>query len=1011
MKHYIMLLIAIAVFTHSSTAQHISDFDVRHFNTENGLPQNSIKAIAPDEYGFIWIATEVGLVRYDGRSFKIYNKKNTGTSTSRILNIARAPEKKELLAISDYGEILLISRGKASPYHHSLNAVFLQQQEYIGRSDDSITNIAFRNYYYMGMQLLFLGNRFRALLTLKDGIRWYKDGTLIARTPLKPLHDFSSVFALDKALFLSHDRLSTGIITRFEPGKSRQVRITGDFMKQAPNNKPGEAFFITNYATGTVFLSSGSSLYLISVLPDGNLHTRLLLSGFGLLEHQINAIHYDADGGRLFLGSGTEGFFVLTTKRFFTSLYPGKNPFINVYYGLVPLNDSCLLSGSGMVHCTQKGSKPELREIFRRPGNFGYELFRSAQRGIWFCSNQYLYQLDSTARKIIHKFKLGLVSAISERRNNDIWVGSLDSGIYKINAADRPNRIVATIKTAQCMVWETDTVCWIGTEGHLFRFHNPSGEIDTFQELNNKVVRSIYIPRPGEVWICCYENGLYLWKDGKLTSFSTNEYPALQTTHKILEDRNGFFWISTNGGLYQVARADLLHHSRDTTFQPYFFRYSSEDGFLTNEFNGSRQHSGTKLGNGFFAFPSMKGVVFFKPDVTLPELPDKPVIIDRIMVDGQEKNPGQYPITIERGFEQITITPATAYLGNAANLKYEFNLNNSEKWQALTGGSIVFSALSSGQNHVTIRKRSGFGKNGYVYGHLDIYVPPAWWEHTWFYIILIVLLSLLFWLAVWFRTRYWKRRSQRFEEGVQNRTLELNDMILELERSEEKLSEQLHFQRMLNENITHDVNAPLKYLTIYTGEMVEHVRNNKLPDINEVEHIHSSTNNIYALVENLTQFLKTKYKQPTLSSIDVWKLVQQKLELFSIGAKRKNILLKNEIDPKLFINQNETLLGILLHNLIDNALKNTVKGSVVITSRPEKDGKVSLLIKDTGRGLSEELVQKYNTIFSGTAAHKSNTPSGFGFIIVKEIAKILQISIHIESTLHDGTEITVTLSE
>jgi signal transduction histidine kinase len=460
-----------------------------------------------------------------------------------------------------------------------------------------------------------------------------------------------------------------------------------------------------------------------------------------------------------------------------------------------------------------------------------------------------------------------------------------------------------------------------------------------------------------------------------------------------------------------VSRADLLQHHYDPTFQPYYFRYGSENGFLTNEFNGSGSDAATKIRNGFFAFASMNGAVFFKPESTIPELPTGKIIIDRIVIDEQEINDKQHQITLKRDFERISITPVTAYFGNYVNLKYEYNLNNRTHWQTLTGESIIFSTLPSGHNYLTIRKRSGFGKNSYDYCRLDIYVLPFWWERTWFYITLAVLLGLIFWLILWLRTRYWKQRSQRFEEAVGNRTLDLNNMILELERSEEKLSDQLHFQRMLNENITHDVNAPLKYLTIYTGEMLEQVKNNKLPDIIEVEHIHSSTNSIYTLVENLTQFLKTKYKQPTLSSINVWKLVQQKLELFSIGAKRKNILLKNEIDDNLFINQNETLLGILLHNLIDNALKNTVRGSVLITSHRHEGNKVSLKIKDSGKGIPGDQVEKYNMLFKSAAALKSDVPSGFGFIIVKEIAKILHVSVHMESTLNEGTEITVTIME
>jgi signal transduction histidine kinase/ligand-binding sensor domain-containing protein len=1007
MKHCFMLLTAIAVFTYSSTAQHISDFDIRHYNTENGLPQNSIKAIASDEYGFIWLASEAGLLRYDGHNFKVYSRKNTGTITSRVIDITKEPGKTDLLVIADFRKMLRIEKGRAWPDHRNFDTVFLKGNQ----SNDSILNYAFHRYYQLNCTLLFLERELIAQLTLQGNLFWYRREALVSRMQLKPLKDFASVFVLDNALFLSHGNLTADNIQRLEPGSIRQVKIMGDFRKQQqPAGDSKETFFISNHATRAIYLLSGTNLYSINQLPDGNLNSQLLLSGFDLLEHQINSIYYDTARNRLFLGSGTEGLFVLTRKKFFTALYPDKDPFTNVLYSLAPLTDSSLMSGSGLVFYSRKGAKPEQRPLLKIRGNFGYFLLRSSKNEFWFTEGQYAYQLNYNARKVIHKFPMTDSRVMSEAKNGDIWVGTYNSGVFKIDSTGHVSHILSDVGHILCMEWETDTVCWIGTETNLYRFFPWSNKVEVFPAINDKVVRSIHIPRPGEVWICCYEDGLYLWKDSKLTSFANDDYPALRTVHKILEDGKGFFWISTNNGLYQASRADLLLHHRNPAFHPFYFRYSVEEGFLTNEFNGSRQNSGTQLANGFFAFPSMKGVVFFKPENTFPELPDRPIIIDRIEVDNQEIDVLKPSIQLKRGFERITITPATSHMGNDANLKYEFKLNKSPNWHTLTGGSIVFSALSSGENHVIIRKQSGFGKSGYVYCHLTIYVPPAWWQRTWFYIILLVLLGLLFWLAIWFRTRYWRHRSQRFEEGVQNRTLELNDMILEFERSEEKLSEQLHFQRMLNENITHDVNAPLKYLTIYTGEILEHVRNNKLPDIREVEHIHNSTNNIYALVENLTQFLKSKYRQPTLSSINIWQLIQQKLDMFSMGADRKSILLINDTNPNLSINHNETLLGILLHNLIDNALKYTSRGSVVIASYQGESGEISLQIRDTGKGMPEDQVQQCNALFSGVMPGP-NVPSGFGFIIVKEIAKLLRVSVHMESVVNKGTTITVAIPE
>src|SRR5712691_7804926 len=45
--------------------------------TENGLPQNTVHSITQTRNGYIWIATEEGLARFDGISFTVFDKQNT----------------------------------------------------------------------------------------------------------------------------------------------------------------------------------------------------------------------------------------------------------------------------------------------------------------------------------------------------------------------------------------------------------------------------------------------------------------------------------------------------------------------------------------------------------------------------------------------------------------------------------------------------------------------------------------------------------------------------------------------------------------------------------------------------------------------------------------------------------------------------------------------------------------------------------------------------------------------
>src|SRR4051812_41458714 len=53
------------------------NYSVQYWNTENGLPQNSVNDIKQTKDGYLWLATYDGLVRFDGIHFKTFNTGNT----------------------------------------------------------------------------------------------------------------------------------------------------------------------------------------------------------------------------------------------------------------------------------------------------------------------------------------------------------------------------------------------------------------------------------------------------------------------------------------------------------------------------------------------------------------------------------------------------------------------------------------------------------------------------------------------------------------------------------------------------------------------------------------------------------------------------------------------------------------------------------------------------------------------------------------------------------------------
>ena len=71
--------------------QELAGFQTQHFTTDNGMPSNGIKGMQWDEKtGFLWVATEAGIVRFNGVDFRSYTKENMPSITSeRMLFMVR----------------------------------------------------------------------------------------------------------------------------------------------------------------------------------------------------------------------------------------------------------------------------------------------------------------------------------------------------------------------------------------------------------------------------------------------------------------------------------------------------------------------------------------------------------------------------------------------------------------------------------------------------------------------------------------------------------------------------------------------------------------------------------------------------------------------------------------------------------------------------------------------------------------------------------------------------------
>jgi len=148
--------------------------------------------------------------------------------------------------------------------------------------------------------------------------------------------------------------------------------------------------------------------------------------------------------------------------------------------------------------------------------------------------------------------------------------------------------------------------------------------------------------------------------------------------------------------------------------------------------------------------------------------------------------------------------------------------------------------------------------------------------------------------------------------------------------------------------------------------------------------------------------------------ISVGKIVRSVLKTYETIIKGKNLNLNSNVAIGLMVMGNEHILQHLVKNIVDNAVKYTDKGSISVEGtlfHKEEKPKVSLIVRDTGIGISREyhemIFETFRQVSEGYGRQFEG--SGLGLSICKKIVTLLNGEITVKSTPGEGSEFTVIL--
>lgn len=1005
----------------------VPEYHVQNFTADNGLPQNSVKGIAQDKNGFIWLATENGVVRFGGNNFYTFDNMSLPIGMNRF---------------TSFQPNLKLGEGKGSASEHDLYCI-TGKNEYVRISNSTcqveVEENIFRNYPYLpapaeekGVVLTMgLPNRFRETFFAGKYLIPDNRGGLYVRT-------IDSV-----AYFLGKDRQYTikyksngfwtffrignelvsneedGTFLKLGKGGTTRLILTGDILGNShysPGRADYEVFF--NNSNGSSFLYLGQSLYKLS-LSDGTLSTKLILEDFDFTQNYIACVLYDEAKQSLFLGSLTKGLFVFSTRQFRVRINPtlGSD---NVFYSQTLLSDGSVLTPQGEVFGLNEHRY--LKEIGNDSDWDRYSILTDTQGYIWKKKGSYLLKYDPSGRRELNKWFLnGEITQLTLGLSGDIYIATRKMGLFVIdsqNSQAEPHLFYkGNLREISYVQNENSRLLWIGTDNGLYCLDLITKKIVTeVAGLKGVYIRSFYVTKPGEVWITTSSKGFFLWKDNKLVSFPKDPDGYLKDAHCIVEDTNGFFWIPTNKGLFQVAKKDLYSYVANPLRKPYYLYYNKDDGFNTNEFNGGCTPCALKLPNGYISLPSMDGLVWFDPLKMKPQLPDKELFVDNVVLDGaamQNKDTLELP----RSFGQLSFHLTTPYFGSNKNIHFYYALlkgKTDTTWIKLTDSNhaIFISNLKYGSYQLVLRKTNGFGIDNYSQKIITLIIQPAYYETNWFFAFVALLVAFIIYGLIKIRTQYLLVKNSKLELRVTERTNELQQTLKALRLSENNLSWQTYIQERIIAAISHDIRTPLRYLGDANQELYKYIAEISSDDaILEIsKSAYESALRMHHQTNNLLEYIKPQLRklgQSPFEDVDLYSVVEEKMRIFEDIAKANSTTILNEVRKNFVVLGIRQLCSIVIHNLLDNAVKMTFSGTISIKSEMLGD-KAYLIIEDTADGMPEELAEWLSSddfYLSGSERAVPPQKSGIGLIIVKEMANLLHINVRVETEESKGTKV------
>lgn len=299
---------------------------------------------------------------------------------------------------------------------------------------------------------------------------------------------------------------------------------------------------------------------------------------------------------------------------------------------------------------------------------------------------------------------------------------------------------------------------WIGTLGGLTRMQH--GRFHNYTQrdgLSNNIVTALHPDSDGTLWIGTDGGGLTRWRNGVLKSVSVKSSPLPADIYSILADDEGNLWLGANDGIYRVSRSALNRFLDGSLASLPVARYGIADGMRIGETSSGGHPAAWRLANGELWFATLKGVATVDPARLDANRIPPPISIERFSVDDRPLMPasGSTPLKIPAGSRRFAFDYAALSFSAPSKVRFRYKLDGFDHHWIDAGAqrSAYYTNLPPGRYTFRVMGCNNDGVWSAAPATLVFQLRPYFYQTFWFYLLLALAIALLGYAAYLWRVR------------------------------------------------------------------------------------------------------------------------------------------------------------------------------------------------------------------------------------------------------------------